>query len=97
MNWYKESQSVPIQWLSFSQYPGDVYGEMGISFNGGQKYIYKDVSFDESEKIRKLLRNKNYSFVNKLLRNISDRQKKEDTKEDKEEILNELYEREILS
>jgi len=93
MNWYKIAQQVlPISIVSYS--PN--IGELGISFNGGKKYIYLDVSPFLHDKINTLLRVKNYKKVNEILRNISVK-KEEETPADKGEMLNELYEEGLLS
>ncbi len=91
MNWYKKSQQVvPIAIVSY--FPN--IGELGISFNGGKKYVYPDISPFLYERIDILLRVKNYREVSKILRNIST--KKEETQEDKDEMLDELYDRGYL-
>lgn len=66
MNWYKESQYSPISIVSY-----DSYGELGISFNGGKKYIYHNIPVYLYEKIKKLLEKKNYRAAEKILKNLS--------------------------
>ncbi len=91
MNWYKKSQEIkPIAIILYNQ-----IGELGISFSGGKTYIYPGVSPFLYEKISILLRVKNYREVSKILRRISENSKKDEEKE-REEILNDLYERGIL-
>ncbi len=90
MNWYKIAQEyAPIGIVSY-----DDYGELGISFNGGKKYIYENINPKDYEYLDSLLRNRNYSKAQSILQVWSSRRK--ETKEDKQEMLNELYEREIL-
>ena len=50
MNWYKTAQQppTPIAIVSYNS-----YGELGISFNGGKKYVYPDVSPFYKEKIER--------------------------------------------
>ncbi len=92
MNWYKKAQEIrPIAITSYF----DSIGELGISFSGGKTYIYPDVSPFLYEKINILLRVKNYREVSKILRRISENSKKNEEKE-REEILNDLYNRGIL-
>lgn len=93
MSWYRIAQQVlPITIVSYS--PN--IGELGISFNGKKTYIYPNVSPFLYERIDKLLRVKNYKEVSKILRNISPK-KEEETSADKDEMLDELYERGLLS
>jgi hypothetical protein len=66
MNWYKLAQYAPIAIVSYNS-----YGELGISFNGGQKYTYPNVNPFLYEKIRNALRNKNYKAVAALLKRLS--------------------------
>ncbi len=90
-SWYKRAQKiVPISIVSY--FPN--IGELGISFNRGKTYIYPDVSPFLYDRINTLLRVKNYKEVNKILKNISENNKNNE-KEDREEILNDLYDREI--
>ena len=92
-NWYKNikiSQNIPISIVSYSPQTA----ELGISFNGGQKYVYPKVSPFVYNKIETLLRVKNYSKVQEVLKNLS--ANKPETQEDKDEMLNELYDRGIL-
>ena len=91
MNWYKKAQNIkPISITSYTH-----IGELGISFSGGKTYIYPDVSPFLYEKISTLLRVKNFREVSKILRRISENSKNNEEKE-REEILNDLYERGIL-
>lgn len=85
MNWYKTSQSVPI---AISSYTPE-YGELVVSFNGGKGYTYPGVSPFIYEKIRRLLSVKNYREVQNMLKNLS--ANREDTEEDKQQMLNQLY------
>ena len=82
----KIAQNIPISIISYS----DETGELGISFNSGKKYIYPNVSPFVFDKIEKLLKIKNYKEVQKMLKNLSDNQP--DTEEDKQQMLNQLYE-----
>jgi len=73
VNWYKICQQyrpAPIVITSYNQ-----AGELGISFNGGPTYTYYNVSPYWEERIRKLLRYRNYKEVNKVLKNFSDKEK----------------------
>jgi len=90
LNWYKKAQNNtnPIVITFYNS-----YGELGVSFNGGKTYIYLNVNPYVYDKIKRLLRNKNYREVNKILKNISGKGKEEDNRK---EILDELYERGIL-
>ncbi|MHA1469476.1 MAG: hypothetical protein ACTSSP_02810 [Candidatus Asgardarchaeia archaeon] len=75
MNWYKISQQyrpAPIVITSYDQ-----AGELGISFNGGPTYTYYNVSPYWMEKIRTLLRYRNYKAVNKALKNFSNKEKQQ--------------------
>lgn len=74
MNWYKQAKYdfPPISILSY-----DGYGDLSISFNGGKKYVYPDVSPFYKDKIDFLLRKKNYKAVDVLLRNLSRTSKKD--------------------
>lgn len=67
MNWYKIAYTPePISIVSYNS-----YNELGISFNGGKKYIYPNVSPFFYEKIKKLLKRKNYSTVAKILKSFA--------------------------
>ena len=69
MNWYKKTQTEnypPIGIISFNS-----YGELGISFNGGQKYTYYGVSLEMHKKIRGLLYYKNYRKAKEILDNLA--------------------------
>ena len=67
MNWYKLSQQIlPISILSYND-----YGELGISFSGGKKYVYPNVSPYIYNRISALLKNKNYKKVQQMLKNLS--------------------------
>jgi hypothetical protein len=85
MNWFKKAQfnHAPIAIVSYNS-----YGELGISFNGGKKYIYPDVSPFYKEKIEKLLKFKNYKAAQKLLSNLSTN--RSDSEEEKQQMLSEL-------
>ena len=92
MNWYKKSQlNIPIQIVSYIP----EYGELGISFNRGKKYIYPDVNPFTYNKIHTLLRVKNYKQVQKILKNLS--ANRPDTEEEKQQMLDELYDSGLLS
>ena len=90
MNWYKISQQqfAPIAIVS---YFGD---ELGISFNGGKKYVYDNINQDNHDDLEFLLKKHNYRAAEEKIR--SWRPKQEETEEDRQEMLNELYERGIL-
>ena len=91
MNWFKQAQTYPpIAIVSY--FPS--YGELGISFNGGKKYTYYDINPDNHAYLKSLLKNKNYEVAESILRSWG--KQNEETEEDKQEILNELYERGIL-
>lgn len=93
MNWYRTAQQVtPIAIVSY--FPN--IGELGISFNGGKKYVYPNVSPYLYDRINVLLRVKNHREVSKILRNLSPK-KEEETQEDRDEMLNELYDGGLLS
>jgi vancomycin permeability regulator SanA len=66
MNWFKFSQFAPISIVSYNN-----YGELGIVFDGGKKYIYNNVNPYLYEKIRTALRHKNYKAIEYLLRKLS--------------------------
>lgn len=86
MNWFKQAQQYPpIAILSY-----DNYGDLAVSFNGGKKYVYPNVTPDNYNYIKSLLRNKNYRKVQEILKNISDA--RPDSEEDKQQMLNQLYE-----
>ena len=91
MNWYKIAQQfAPIAITSYSK-----IGELGISFNGGKKYIYYNVSPFDYDKIRALLRVKNYREVQKILKNLS--KNRHDTEEEKQQMLQQLYDEGYLN
>ena len=92
MNWYKTAQQyAPIAIISYI--PG--YGELGISFNGGKKYIYPKVNPPLYNKIENLLKFKNYKKVQQILKNISDN--RPDSEEEKQQMLDQLYDEGYLS
>lgn len=82
--------NTPISIYSYSK----TYGELKILFNNKGPYTYYNVSPYTYNKIRYLLNKKNYSYVNKILRNIS--KNTPHTEEEKSEMLDELYERGYL-
>jgi len=86
MNWYKKAQQAPP--IAITSYIS-AYGELGISFNGGQQYTYPDVSPFIYDKIKNLLKYKNYLKVQNMLKNLS--AKNQETDRDKEQMLNQLY------
>ena len=91
MNWFKTAQQYPP--IAIVSYTKD-YGELGISFNGGKKYVYENINPMDYNRIDTLLRHRNYSAAQKLLQSWS--QKKKETEEDRQGMLDELYERGIL-
>ena len=92
MNWYKKAQqNIPIRIISYIPQ----HGELGISFNRGKKYIYPNVTPFTYSRIQTLLKVKNYREVQKILKNLSIN--RPDTKEEKQEMLDELYEEGLLS
>lgn len=90
MNWYKiaQQQYAPIAIVSYFK------GDLGIVFNGGKKYTYEKINPDDYANLDRLLKHKNYKAAQEILRNWSP--KKEETEEDRQEMLNELYERGVL-
>lgn len=91
MNWFKQAQQyAPIAIVSYV--PSS--GELGIVFNGGKKYTYKNINPPNYEYIDSLLKNRNYRKAQEVLKSWS--LKREETEEDKQEMLNELYDRGIL-
>ena len=91
-NWYKKAQqNIPIQIVSYIP----EHEELGISFNSGKKYIYPNVTPFTYNRIQTLLKVKNYRAVQKILKNLSNN--RPDTKEEKNEMLDELYNRGLLS
>ena len=91
MNWYKIAQEYPpIAIVSYIP----SYGELGITFHGGKKYIYEKINTENYEYIRSLLRNKNYTEAQKVLSNWS--VKNEETDADRREMLTELHDRGYL-
>ena len=90
MNWYKiaQQQYAPIAIVS---YFGD---NLGIVFNGGKKYTYERINPDDYLKIKTLLEKRNYTAAQALLRSWGNAGK--ETEEDKQEMLDELYERGFL-
>ena len=92
MNWYKTSQKyAPIAIISYIP----EYGELGISFNGSKKYIYPGVTPFNYNEIQILLRVKNYKKVQKILKNLS--ANRPDSEEDKQQMLNQLYDEGYLN
>ena len=91
MNWYKIAQEyAPIGITSY-----DNNGNLGITFNGGKRYNYENVPPIVYDRIDSLLRKRNYSAAQEVLKNLSSKNK--ETEEDKQGMLNELYERGILT
>jgi hypothetical protein len=85
-NWYKKAQQAnPISIISYNS-----TGELGISFNGGKAYVYPNVSPFVYKKIQTLLRVKNYKKVQDMLKNLS--ANNQETEEDRQQMLNQLYE-----
>lgn len=96
MNWYRIAQQVaPISVVSY--FPS--IGELGISFKGSRTYIYPNVSPFLYDRINVLLRVKNHREVSKILRNLSVKKEEvpEETQQDRDEMLDEVYERGFLS
>ncbi len=101
MNWYKKTaqEHDPIVITSYSS----EIGELGISFNGGKTYRYLDVNPFTYMKIYKLLKVKNYKTVNKILKNISEGNKRKQltqrgyTEREEQEMINELINKGILN
>ena len=90
MNWYKiAKQYATIAIVSYSY-----DGTLGIVFNGGKKYIYENINIDNYGYLNSLLKNRNYRKAQEILKSWSS--KNEETDEDRQEILNELYDRDIL-
>lgn len=87
MSWYKKAQEYPP--IAITSY--DSYGDLGITFNGGKKYVYENINPADYNRIDTLLRKRNYRAAQKILANWSP--KKE---ENEQEMLEELYERGIL-
>jgi hypothetical protein len=83
MNWYKIAQTSdippppPIRVVSY--FPKIQEGELGISFNGGKKYVYPKVPNPLHERIERLLGKKNYKAVEKILRNLTPNKPKPET------------------
>ncbi len=93
MNWYRTAQQIaPIAIVSY--FPN--IGELGISFNGGKKYVYLDISPFLYDRMNVLLRVKNYREVSKILRNLSPK-KEEETPADRDEMYDELVGKGLLS
>ena len=91
MNWYKTAQNVaPITIVSYIP----SYGELGISFNGSKKYIYEKINPRDYNYLENLLKNKNYKKAQEILRRWS--LKNKETEGDKQEMVDELYERGYL-
>ena len=101
MNWYKKVQLTNKIKLSQTNIPIDIYsynethGELKILFNDKGPYTYHNVNPFIYNKIKYLLSKRNYSTASKILRNIS--KNTPHTEEEKNEMLNELYERGILN
>ncbi len=84
MNWFKQAQQYsPIAIVSY-----DHDGNLGISFNGGKKYNYPDVSPFYYNKIQTLLKVKNYRKAQEILKNLSGNMLH--TEEEKQQMLSEL-------
>jgi len=100
MNWFKIAQKYPP--IAITSYDKDL--NLGITFNGGKKYIYKDINPDNYNYLRTLLSHKNYRAAQALLSGWSEvdkerkREKQEALKkeEDEQGMLNELYDRGYL-
>jgi len=87
MNWFKQAQQyTPITIVSYIP----SYEELGISFNGGKKYVYPNVTPFIHNEIKRLLKYKNYNKVQKILKNLSANNPK-NQEEDKDAIMNELF------
>ena len=84
MNWYKKAQQIPpIAILSYNS-----YGDLAVSFNGGKRYVYPDVTPDDYNYMKNLLKVKNYKKVQEILKNMS--ANRPETEEDKQQMLNQL-------
>ncbi len=91
MNWFKQAQEYPpIAIVSY-----DSYGDLEVSFNGGKKYIYPDVNPYTYKQIQKLIKFKNYTKVQEMLKNLS--ANKPDPEEDKGQMLDQLYDEGYLT
>jgi len=77
----KAQQYVPIAIVNYDK----EYGFLEISFNGSKKYPYENINWDNYIHLRGLLDNRNYKAAQKLLSGWH-------PKEDKESMLDQLYE-----
>lgn len=91
MNWYKKAQEFPP--IAITSY--DSYGNLGITFNGGKKYVYPDVSPYYYDYIKKFLKVKNYKKVQEILKNLS--LSSPTSEEDKQVMLDQLYDEGYLT
>lgn len=91
MNWYKIAQlRAPIAITSYNE----TYNQLGISFAGSKTYTYENIVPDDHNYLESLLKNRNYPKAQEVLE--SWRTKRQETEEDRQEMLTELYDRGVL-
>ena len=96
MNWFRLAQYNPIVPIIISSYDY-TYNILRVLYRGQGPYEYPDVSPHIYNKIQNLLRYRNYSAAKKILDRLSSSKVPEkETEEEKQEMLNELYERGFL-
>lgn len=92
MNWFKMSQYNPVVPMQISSYDY-TYNRLYVLFRGKGPYMYPNVSPFIYNKITTLLRHRNYSSVKAILDKLSLTKNPPDhSKEEKEDMLNQLYE-----
>jgi hypothetical protein len=97
MNWYKTAQKLNIQFVSHNS-----LGDMKVYING-KPYVYYDVSPFWAEKIRWMIGNVPHGKVMEKLKEFSNNKEYQKrkfapplTKEEQDQILDELYERGLM-
>jgi TPP-dependent 2-oxoacid decarboxylase len=91
MNWYKIAQREVLP-IAISAYNSD--GKLKILFKGIKTYTYLNVSPFEYKRISQLLGYKNYTEVQRILKNLSNNSKKKNNAlgldPDQEQMLEQL-------
>lgn len=96
MSWFKKCQYNPVVPIQISSY-NYTYNLLKVLYRGQGPYEYPNVSPFIYNKIANLLRYRNYRAAKKILDNLSPVKNKNDyTEEEKNQMLDELYERGFL-
>ncbi len=106
MSWYKKAQQIPIKFLSWAAHHSDEDGEMAIAY-GNKRYVYKDISREEANKMSYMLGKGYFPNAAKKLKFYSNRYKKKmeqqqltprgHTPQEEQQMLKELENEGLLS